>query len=215
MNRFLGRVGELEIEVGKNLEVSDELKNQLSVLNEKHESLTKEFEKENLNSEKKIKSKERQVQELKKELQKHIEKAEKESEKNQVATISMQDMNQSSNGTSKDVDDDPPVDTNYLKHIVLRYVFGVETKVDRLLSTHRPFSSFGPSTFTRLSSYFRYITAKSEDREHLIKALSTILNFSPEDKKLISDFLEYKKSWFGVSKPTPRGSIAPSIQNSK
>ena len=154
MNHFLGRVGELEIEVGKNLEVSDELKNQLSVLNEKHESLTKEFEKENLNSEKKIKSKERQVQELKKELQKHIEKAEKESEKNQVATISMQDMNQSSNGTSKDVDDDPPVDTNYLKHIVLRYVFGVETKVDRLLSTHRPFSSFGPSTFTRLSSYF-------------------------------------------------------------
>ena len=120
---FLGRVGELEIEVGKNLEVSDELKNQLSLLTEKHESLTKEFEKENLNSEKKIKSKERQVQELKKELQKHIEKEEKETEKNQVATISMQDMNQSvgSNGTSKDIDDDPPVDTNYLKHIVLRY----------------------------------------------------------------------------------------------
>ena len=119
LRKISGRVGELEIEVGKNLEVSDELKNQLAMLNEKHDCLTKEFEKENLNSEKKIKSKERQVQELKKELQKHIDKAEKES--TQVATISMQDMNQSSNGTSKDVDDDPPVDTNYLKHIVLRY----------------------------------------------------------------------------------------------
>ena len=178
----------------------------MALITEKHESLTKEFEKENLNSEKKIKSKERQVQELKKELQKHIEKAEKETEKNQVATISMQDMNQSSsNGTSKDDDDDPPVDTNYLKHIVLRYndfMIRISHELCRLL--HNPDVML-----------FRYITAKSEDREHLIKALSTILNFSPEDKKLISDFLEYKKSWFGVSKPTPRGSIAPSIQNSK
>merc|ERR1711990_755952 len=40
------------IEIANQLEVAIELKSQLALLTEKHESLTKEFEKENLNSEK-------------------------------------------------------------------------------------------------------------------------------------------------------------------
>jgi len=51
-------------------------------------------------------------------------------------------------------------------------------------------------------------------RNHKIQALAQLLNFSPEESKLTSEVLQYKKSWFG-SKPTPRGAIAPSIQNVK
>ncbi len=61
----------------------------------------------------------------------------------------------------------------------------------------------------------RYITAPLHDREHILKALSQALAFSADDKKLVSDVLEYKKSWFGSKPPTPRGSIAPSIQSSR
>ena len=61
----------------------------------------------------------------------------------------------------------------------------------------------------------RYITAPSHDREHILKALGQALAFSSDDKKLVSDTLEYKKSWFGAKPPAPRGSIAPSIQSSK
>ena len=36
---------------------------------------------------------------------------------------------------------------------------------------------------------------------HLIKAVSLLLRFTPEEQKLIRDTLEWKMSWFGGSQP--------------
>ena len=83
--------------------------------------MTAEFEKDSQSNEKKIKSKERQVQELKKELQRIMDK-EKEAPPPPSepvpapVTVVVDD--------AKSADDDL-VDTSYLKHIVLRYVFGL------------------------------------------------------------------------------------------
>merc|ERR1712062_222489 len=175
MGNSIGRISDLELDIIKNQDIASALKEELSAVSEKYTSLNQTVEKEKASNEKKMKSKERQIQELKKELQKAIEK----SEVIVPAKIELVAPDVSNGNLSKGFDE-APLDTDYLKHIVLRY-----------------------------------ITAKTEDREHLIKALSTILNFSPEDKKVISDFMVYKKSWFGVSKPQiKRGSLAPSIQNS-
>ena len=81
--------------------------------------MTAEFEKGSQSNEKKIKSKERQVQELKKELQRIMDK-EKEAPPPASepvpapVTVVVNDAKSS---------DDDFVDTSYLKHIVLRYIF--------------------------------------------------------------------------------------------
>ena len=191
INNILGRISDLELDIIKNQDIASALKEELSAVSEKYTSLNQTVEKEKASNEKKMKSKERQIQELKKELQKAIEK----SEVIVPAKIELVAPDVSNGNLSKGFDE-APLDTDYLKHIVLRFISLLF--IFYCIHIHR------------------YITAKTEDREHLIKALSTILNFSPEDKKVISDFMVYKKSWFGVSKPQiKRGSLAPSIQNSK
>ncbi|KAM4021027.1 golgin subfamily A member 1 isoform 2-T2 [Anomaloglossus baeobatrachus] len=56
----------------------------------------------------------------------------------------------------------------------------------------------------------KFMSAREAEAFHLIKAVSVLLNFSVEEENLLKETLEYKMSWFG-SKPSPKGTIRPSI----
>ncbi|KAJ6651906.1 hypothetical protein lerEdw1_015929 [Lerista edwardsae] len=56
----------------------------------------------------------------------------------------------------------------------------------------------------------KFMSSRESEAFHLLKAVSVLLNFSPEEESMLKETLEYKMSWFG-SKPSPRGSIRPSI----
>lgn len=43
----------------------------------------------------------------------------------------------------------------------------------------------------------KFLTSKDYEAQHLTKAISTVLKFTPEEEKLINDTIEWKKSWFG------------------
>ncbi|XP_077163039.1 golgin subfamily A member 1 isoform X3 [Paroedura picta] len=58
----------------------------------------------------------------------------------------------------------------------------------------------------------KFMSCRESEAFHLIKAVSVLLNFSQEEESMLRETLEYKRSWFG-SKPSPRGSIRPSISN--
>ncbi|XP_032088971.1 golgin subfamily A member 1 isoform X2 [Thamnophis elegans] len=58
----------------------------------------------------------------------------------------------------------------------------------------------------------KFMSCRESEALHLIKALSVLLNFSPEEENMVKETLEYKMSWFG-SKPHPRGSVRPSVSN--
>jgi len=113
----LGRVGKLELEIVKYRDVSDELKSKMSEISENFENLQTDFQAESENSEKKLKARERQVNELKKELQRNIEKEKDVKVKESVKEEKVQNS-ENSNGFQEE----PPVDINYLKHVVLRYI---------------------------------------------------------------------------------------------
>ncbi|KAJ8960902.1 hypothetical protein NQ318_020201 [Aromia moschata] len=46
----------------------------------------------------------------------------------------------------------------------------------------------------------KFLTSREYEAQHLIKAISTLLKFTPEEERLIQDTLDWKRSWFG-SKP--------------
>ncbi|XP_050307065.1 golgin subfamily A member 1 [Anthonomus grandis grandis] len=46
----------------------------------------------------------------------------------------------------------------------------------------------------------KFLISRDYEAQHLIKAISALLKFTPDEEKLIQDTLEWKKSWFG-SKP--------------
>lgn len=173
----LGRVGELEAEITTHRTMSEELRIKMGEVEGHHTALQTKFEAECENTEKKLKARERQINELKKELQRYLDKERDQKPKPKPEPI--KDESYTPPTQTNGHQEDAPVDLNYLKHVVLRY-----------------------------------LTAQSKDREHLVKALAQLLQFSPEETKLISEVFQYKKSWFGV-KPEPRGAIAPSIQNVK
>ncbi|XP_054853460.1 golgin subfamily A member 1 isoform X3 [Eublepharis macularius] len=56
----------------------------------------------------------------------------------------------------------------------------------------------------------KFMSCRESEAFHLIKAVSVLLNFSQEEESMLKETLEYKMSWFG-SKPSPRGSVRPSI----
>ncbi|XP_066436840.1 golgin subfamily A member 1 isoform X1 [Eleutherodactylus coqui] len=56
----------------------------------------------------------------------------------------------------------------------------------------------------------KFMSAREAEAFHLIKAVSVLLNFSVEEENLLKETLEYKMSWFG-SKPSPKGTVRPSI----
>ncbi|XP_065274867.1 golgin subfamily A member 1 [Emys orbicularis] len=58
----------------------------------------------------------------------------------------------------------------------------------------------------------KFMSCREAEAFHLIKAVSVLLNFSQEEENMLKETLEYKMSWFG-SKPSPKGSIRPSISN--
>jgi len=112
----------LELELDKNQEISNSLRSEVSEISEKFENLNSQFQVETAQNEKKMKSKERQIQEIRKELQKTIDKN-KESvipvipAKIELVTETVENGNESKNGNESD---ESPIDTDYLKHIVLR-----------------------------------------------------------------------------------------------
>merc|ERR1712134_67534 len=171
----LGRVGEIERELSKHEDISTELKIEIENLENDSKSSIDQLKSEVSNAEKKLKSRDRQVNELKRELQMHLDKEKEKEAKKEEPPEPVQITKPDEKPVNGQVEE-APIDVNYLKHVVLRYIM-----------------------------------APISDREHLLKALGQLLQFTPEESKLISEVLQYKKSWFG-SKPTPRGSIAPSIQ---
>ncbi|XP_060517177.1 golgin subfamily A member 1 [Cylas formicarius] len=44
----------------------------------------------------------------------------------------------------------------------------------------------------------KFLTSREYEAQHLIKAISTLLQFTPEEEKLIQDTIEWKRSWFGA-----------------
>ncbi|XP_045470637.1 golgin subfamily A member 1 isoform X2 [Harmonia axyridis] len=43
----------------------------------------------------------------------------------------------------------------------------------------------------------KFLTSKDYEAQHLTKAISTVLKFTPEEEKLINDTIEWRRSWFG------------------
>ncbi|NWX39793.1 GOGA1 protein, partial [Steatornis caripensis] len=58
----------------------------------------------------------------------------------------------------------------------------------------------------------KFMSCRESEAFHLIKAVSVLLNFSQEEENMLKETLEYKMSWFG-SKPSPKGSIRPSVSS--
>ncbi|KAJ8379572.1 hypothetical protein SKAU_G00003500 [Synaphobranchus kaupii] len=56
----------------------------------------------------------------------------------------------------------------------------------------------------------KFMSSREAEAYQLIKAVSVLLNFSREEEDMLKETLEYKMSWFG-SKPSPKGSVRPSI----
>lgn len=44
----------------------------------------------------------------------------------------------------------------------------------------------------------KFLTSRDLEAKHLIRAVSTLLYLSLEEEKLLTDTLEYKRSWFGT-----------------
>ncbi|CAH0557860.1 unnamed protein product [Brassicogethes aeneus] len=55
----------------------------------------------------------------------------------------------------------------------------------------------------------KFLTSREYEAQHLIKAISTLLKFTPEEERLIHETLEWKKSWFG-SRPKSKSKLFPS-----
>lgn len=56
----------------------------------------------------------------------------------------------------------------------------------------------------------KFMSSREAEAYQLIKAVSVLLNFTREEEDMLKQTLEYKMSWFG-SKPSPKGTIRPSI----
>ncbi|XP_046904410.1 golgin subfamily A member 1 isoform X2 [Hypomesus transpacificus] len=56
----------------------------------------------------------------------------------------------------------------------------------------------------------KFMSSREAEAFQLIRAVSVLLNFSREEEDMLKQTLEYKMSWFG-SKPSPKGSVRPSI----
>uniref|UniRef100_UPI003AB0143A golgin subfamily A member 1 n=1 Tax=Centroberyx gerrardi TaxID=166262 RepID=UPI003AB0143A len=56
----------------------------------------------------------------------------------------------------------------------------------------------------------KFMSSREAEAYQLIRAVSVLLNFTREEEDMLKQTLEYKMSWFG-SKPSPKGTIRPSI----
>ncbi|XP_059193207.1 golgin subfamily A member 1 isoform X2 [Centropristis striata] len=56
----------------------------------------------------------------------------------------------------------------------------------------------------------KFMSSREAEAFQLIRAVSVLLNFTREEEDMLKQTLEYKMSWFG-SKPSPKGTIRPSV----
>ncbi|XP_061585678.1 golgin subfamily A member 1 isoform X2 [Cololabis saira] len=56
----------------------------------------------------------------------------------------------------------------------------------------------------------KFMSSRDAEALQLIRAVSVLLNFTREEEDMMKQTLEYKMSWFG-SKPSPKGTIRPSV----
>ncbi|XP_068422777.1 golgin subfamily A member 1 isoform X2 [Clinocottus analis] len=59
----------------------------------------------------------------------------------------------------------------------------------------------------------KFMSSREAEAFQLIRAVSVLLNFTREEEDMLKETLEYKMSWFG-SKPSPKGTIRPSVSGS-
>ncbi|KAK9870441.1 hypothetical protein WA026_008008 [Henosepilachna vigintioctopunctata] len=45
--------------------------------------------------------------------------------------------------------------------------------------------------------FIKYLTSRDYETQHLIKAIATVLKFTPEEERLVNETMEWKRSWFG------------------
>nr|XP_002125266.3 golgin subfamily A member 1-like [Ciona intestinalis] len=57
----------------------------------------------------------------------------------------------------------------------------------------------------------RFLSCGQSEAQPLIKAISTILRFTPEEEKLVKDVLEYRTSWF-AARPNAKNILKPSLR---
>ncbi|XP_076005568.1 golgin subfamily A member 1 isoform X2 [Genypterus blacodes] len=59
----------------------------------------------------------------------------------------------------------------------------------------------------------KFMSSREAEAFQLIRAVSVLLNFTRDEEDMLKQTLEYKMSWFG-SKPSPKGTIRPSVSGS-
>lgn len=57
----------------------------------------------------------------------------------------------------------------------------------------------------------KFLTSREYEALRLIKAVATLLDFTPEEEKLVHDTLEWKMSWFGTRPNLGIGQMAKAI----
>lgn len=57
----------------------------------------------------------------------------------------------------------------------------------------------------------KFLTSREYEAQHLIRAVATLLKFSPEEEKLLQDTLDWKMSWFGTRPNLGIGQTARAI----
>ncbi|XP_014113504.1 PREDICTED: golgin subfamily A member 1 isoform X2 [Pseudopodoces humilis] len=144
----------------------------------------RELEQQIAEKNKMIKQLQQRMTELKKTLQKEL-KIRPESEVPELRANSEVPNASVTVTNNSDLNDSREINFEYLKHVVLKFMSCRESE------NRKPGNT---------------------EAFHLIKAVSVLLNFSQEEENMLKETLEYKMSWFG-SKPSPKGSIRPSISS--
>lgn len=57
----------------------------------------------------------------------------------------------------------------------------------------------------------KFMTSREYEAQHLIKAVSVLLHFTPDEERLIKDTLEWKMSWFGAKPKYGKGQMSKTI----
>ncbi|XP_022247075.1 golgin subfamily A member 1-like isoform X2 [Limulus polyphemus] len=57
---------------------------------------------------------------------------------------------------------------------------------------------------------FKFMTCREYEAQHLIRAVSVLLHFNPEEERLIKETLNWKMSWFGTKPELPKGRLKTS-----
>lgn len=53
----------------------------------------------------------------------------------------------------------------------------------------------------------KFLTSREYEAQHLIRAVATLLKFSPEEEKLLQDTIDWRMSWFGTKPKIVNGPV--------